>query len=445
VEAEGGDDGDLGGRASSERVVSGGRRASLRLVGALVTAFAVVGAVLTWDGGDTGEPADAGGDGDEPTGSEMEVTEAADVSAAYAVAARRLGQAGTFAFSGTVRSDEVSLVRPGPRVAGDVTVEGAVHLPLSITTEVAVGPDGAAAETVTSGPAAWARRASDRAGLVAAPWTVVREEVVPVLRRGPVEPPPTRLGAALVFDAVQAAGDRREAPPDEEGRQVFRATVPVNRTPSAAEPHDIADVAGGAEVVVALDGAGDIAHIELTNPPGRPRLEVTLDLRRLGHADVIQPADLAEPIGAAISPEVLAEVGLGSLAVPGLPSTWALTGATVDRSDSSYGAVPPGCDGPVLSLTYNDLTTVAEGELSLRVRRHGCGQEPGAAIGTGARDEVEVTAGRFAGMADPSSGRPRYGEVTDGTTVVRFVTDLSDEATAAAIASLVPVATEPHG
>jgi hypothetical protein len=450
VEGEDRGDGDLGWRASSssERIVSGGRRPSLRIVAALVAACLAVGVVLARDGGDAGEPTvngDGDGDGEEPTGAEMEVTDAADVSAAYAVAVRRLGRAGTFAFQGTVRSEGANLVRPGPHVADEVTVEGAVHVPLSISTEVAVGPDGSVAETVTSGPAAWARRASDRAGLAEARWTVVREDAVPVLRREPVEPLPSRLGVALVVDAVQAAGDRREAPEDEEGRQVFRATVPVDRTAQAAQPQDIADVAGGAELVVALDDAGDIAHVELTNPPGRPTLEVALDLRRLGHSDVIHPADLAEPIGGTIPPGVLGEVGLGSLAVPGLPTTWALTGATVYRPDGSLGPVPAGCEGPVLSLMYNDLTTIAEGELGLTVRRHGCGQAPGVAVGTGARGEVEVTAGRFSGTADPSGGGLGYGEVTDGTTVVLFATDLPYEATAAAIASLMPATAEPPG
>jgi hypothetical protein len=439
VEGEDGGDGDLGRRASSssERILSGGRRPSLRIIAALVAVFLAVGVVLARDGGDADEPTAEGRDGEEPTGAEMEVTDAADVSAAYAVAIRRLGRSGTFAFQGTVRSEGANPLRPGPHVAGEVTVEGAVHVPLSITTEVAVGPDGAVVETVTSGPAAWARRASDRAGLADAPWTVVREDVVPVFRT-PAEPPLPRLGVALVVDAVQAAGDRREAPDDEEGRQVFRATVPADRMVQGEQPQDIADVAGGAELVVVLDDAGDIARVELANPPGRPTLEIALDIRRRGDSDLIHPADLAEPIRATLPPEVLGEVGLGSLAVPGLPTTWALTGATVYRPDGSLGPVPAGCEGPVLSLMYNDLTTVAEGELGLTVRRHGCGRAPGAAVGTGARGELDVTAGRFSGSADPSSGGLEYGEVTDGTTALAFTTDLPLDAASAAIASLLP-------
>jgi hypothetical protein len=229
-----GDDGDgfLGSRASSssERITSGGARGrSFLAVAVVVAAVLAAGSVLTPNGGDSD-------DGDEPTGAEMAVTDATDVSAAYAEAALGLRRARTFAFRGTVRSEESSLIRPGPRAADEVTVEGAVHLPLSITTELALAPDGEAVETVTSGPAAWARRAADEAGLTEAPWTVVREDVVRVMRPGPREPAPSRLGLALVVDAVTAAGDSREVPEDEEGRRVFRATVPLDRTPQGADP-----------------------------------------------------------------------------------------------------------------------------------------------------------------------------------------------------------------
>jgi hypothetical protein len=444
VDGENREDGGLGRRASSsERIVSGGARGgSWRTVAALIVALLAVGVVLTRDGGD--ESADDGAGGDELDGAEMEVTDVPDVSTAYAEAAVRLGRAGTFAFQGTVRSEAATPLRPGPRIADEVTVEGAVHLPLSITTEVAVGPDGAAVETVTSGAAVWARRATDEAGLAEAPWTVVREDLVPVLERGPMETPLSRLGLALMANVVRSAGNRRQAPADEEGRQVLRSTMPVDRVPQGDRSLDIEDVVAGAELVVVLDDAGDVAHIELTNPPGTPTLEVVLDIRRLGESDVIHPDDIAEPIGATFPQEVLGEVGLGSLDLPGLPATWALTGATAYSTDSSVGSVPAGRELPLLRLRYNDLTAVGEGELTLTIWRDGRKPDPGPAIGTAPRERVEVTAGRFSGTAEPSSSLG-YGEVTDGTTALSFATDLPLEASSAAIASLVPAATEPPG
>ena len=137
-------------------------------------------------------------------------------------------------------------------------------------------------------------------------------------------------------------------------------------------------------------------------------------------------------------PDVPAEVGLGSLDLPGLPTTWALTSAWVYGPDDGLSPLPPGCGGRVLALEYHDLRAVAGGWLFLSVWRDTCDAAAGIGAGTGEGAEEAVAAGRFTGAASLTPGQPYQGGVTDGTTAVSFTTDLSPEALAAALASLVP-------
>jgi hypothetical protein len=437
-------DGRRGGSMASEHVVAGQRGRSLPLVAGLVAALVAVGGLLA-SGGGGDDPASSGrdhGDGapssPEATGAELQVIKAGDVSTMYAQAAAGLGRAHTFAFSGTVRSVGPSILRPGRWVGEEVRVEGAVQLPLSITTEVAVAPDGTAAETVTSRSVAWTRWTAGVDDLAAAPWVVLRPPDLTMERaRQGLGPPASRLGMAVVVDAIQSAADRRDAPPDESGRRVLRATVPEPRGTRTGTEH-LADVFGGAELAITLDDGGEIARVEISAPPGRPVREITLEIERLGDSGVIDPAELAEPIAATLPPGALAEVGLGSVALPGLPETWALTDASVYRPDGSLGPVGPGCDGPVLYLDYDKLTGVLDGHLGLTIQRDTCDADGAPRTGTSVQP-VELTAGRFTGSIDSSSIPDEvWGSVTDGTTAVSFTTDLPPPEAAAAIASLIP-------
>lgn len=437
-----GDDSQRGGASTSRRVVSGpgrGRRSPWLAVAAVavVVGVAVVLTRADADPAPSNRRDERAGD-PPPTGAEPEVVESADVSAAYAEAAVRFGQAHTFGYRGTVRSAGPSLLRPGPWIAGEVTVDGTVHLPRSITTEVAVDPSGAAAETVTSGPATWARRAPAQGGLAGVPWVAVGGEVPAEAERLPPGVPPSRLGIALVADAIQAATDRREAPRDEAGRRVIQATVPEHPGRTSARLEGLDDLIGRSEVALTLDDAGDIARVVLTSPSDRPPLEIAVDVVRMGDPTLVTPGDLSEPIRASVPPDVLADVGLGSLDVPGLPTTWALTSASVHRPDGGVSPLPAGCGGPLLVLDYHDLRAVAGGWLFLSVGRATCDPEGGIPTEPGDEPEVAVEAGRFTGSASRTPGEPYQGEVTDGTTAVSFTTDLSPEAAAAALASLVP-------
>jgi hypothetical protein len=436
------DESRFGGASTTRRVASrpGGDRRSPWLAVLAVAALVGVVVVLTRGDGDeassnrTDDPAE-----EDPTNSaEMEVVENEDVSAAYAEAAVRFGRAHTFGYRGTVRSAGPSLLRPGPWIGGEVAVEGAVHLPLSITTEVAVDPTGAAVQTVTSGSTTWARRAPAAGGLVAAPWESLGGQAATEAERyAPPGVPPARLGIALVADVVQAATDRREGAKDDAGRRVIRATVPAQASGNSDDLEDLDDLIEGAELAVSIDDAGDIARVELTSASGPSALDIALDIGRLGDTALVTAGDLAGPVQASVPADVMAEVGLGSLDVPGLPTTWALTRASVVQPDSGVNAVPPGCGGPVVGLEYHDLRAVADGSLFLSVGRATC--DPGEAqFGTGDQATVAVAAGRFTGSAAQTPEQPYQGYVTDGTTGVAFTTDLSPELTAAALASLVP-------
>jgi hypothetical protein len=61
---------------------------------------------------------------------------------AYVAAVARLGRARTFGYRGEVQTTERNALRPGAWLEGDVSVEGAVLLPRSITREVALTPGG---------------------------------------------------------------------------------------------------------------------------------------------------------------------------------------------------------------------------------------------------------------------------------------------------------------
>jgi hypothetical protein len=436
--------GSVGGAGASHHVVAAVRGPSLRLVAGLVAALVAVGGVLTWGGGGDPGATDRGSrSGEEPggdgpaSGAEMEVTSSADVSAAYAAAAVRLERARTFAYRGIIRGGGSSVLRPGGPSAGAVMVEGAVHLPLSITSEVTADGSFAATETVTSGPVAWSRRASTADQLEAAAWAIAPGHApdedstyLPVEYR-------SRLGMALVADAVIAAGDRRDAPRDSAGRRVIRATIPDRVGPGGDRASLVAEgPLAGAEVAVTLDENGNIAHVKLAAAaPGHPPIDLELDILNVGEPLLITPADL-EPIGSTVPADALAEVGLGSAQMPGLPPTWVLTSATVFRRGGRLSPPPAGCGGALLALEYHDLRAVGEGELRLSVWRDGCGTDGGMSVGTA--PAAEFAAGRFTGSIRAVDGQLLSRGVADGATAISFTTDLSRDATAAALASLSP-------
>jgi hypothetical protein len=398
------------------------------------TALVGVGVALTRGGGgsDASDQRDESGSGESASGAEMEVTDATDVSAAYADAVVRLGQDHTFRYTGTVRAEGPSVLRPVHDAGSDetISVDGAIQLPLSITHEYAADERGEITETVTTRTSAQSRSAPEGPALESATWTTTPGYYVEDVRMPVPAAPGGRLGMALLANVLQAAGDRREAPLDDAGRRVLRATVP-DRVPSDAA---LSELLAGAEVAIVVDDGGDIVHVTLESAPGRPVLDVALDIAQHGDPGLVTATDLNGPIASTVPPDALAYVGLGSLDLLGLPSRWALTAAQVFHPDGTLTRGPVDCGEQWLSLGYNDLTGVAEGWLNMYVFAvtEGCVglQDPG---GT----EV-VTAGRFTGWVAEPLADQYGGTVTDGTTMVAFDTDLPLDTATAAIASLAP-------
>jgi hypothetical protein len=403
------------------------------------TALVGVGVALTRgsdgsDGSGRADGADAADaeSGESASGAEMEVSDAKDVSAEYADAVVRLGEAHTFRYTGTVRAEGPSVLRPVHDAGSDdtISVDGAIQLPLSITHEYAADEGGEITETLTTRTSARSRSAPDGPLLRSATWTTTPGFHQEDVRMPLPAVPGGRLGMALLANILRTAGDRREAPPDDAGRRVLRATVP-DRVPSDAV---LSELLAGAEVAIVVDDGGDIVHVTLESAPGHPVLDVDVDIAQHGDPGLVTGTDLNDPIASTVPADALAYVGLGSLDLPGLPSRWALTDAEVFHPDATFTRGPVDCGEQWLSLWYNDLTGVAEGWLNLFVfaLTEGCVglQDPG--------DSEAVTAGRFTGwVVDPLADQ-YGGTVTDGITMVAFHTDLPLDAATAAIASLAP-------
>jgi hypothetical protein len=386
------------GRHSTSRVVrQPGRWPRLAAIVAALGLVAGAAALLVLG---TGEPDRAG----EPPG---------DPRVAYLEAVQRLGFARSFAYRGSVHAAGPSALRPGTSVATDVTVEGAVRLPQSITRDVAVDDRGGAAETVTSGSTVWSRNASSIDGLENAAWEIVGPS------RSRDGGYPGRLGAALVVDVLRSAGDRHRDGTDAGGRPVLRATVPPDD-----RDERYGDTLDGADVRVTLDEAGDIAHVVLTSAEPEPRLVLQLDIVRLGDPGTIEPTDVATPARRTVPTDVLSAAGVEPVEVGTLPPGWALTDATVTPGRSLQPC-------RWLGLEYRDLRAVSGRSLQLGVTSAACGAVPDRVRG------APFSVGSFSGWIDdwPLGA---VGAVSDGTTYISFTSGLPADELAALLASLRP-------
>jgi hypothetical protein len=411
------------GRRSSSRVVhEPGRWPRLAAIIAALGLIAGMGTLLAIG---TGEPhrADEGAD---------------DPHEQYREAVRRLGYARSFAYRGSVHSAGPNPLRPGASIATDVTVDGGVRLPQSITRDVAVDDRGRVAETVTSGSRVWSRTASSIERLPGAAWQVGRPSPLPDVGS------PDRLGAALLSDVLRAAGARHRDGTDESGRPVLRATVPPDD-----RDERYGDALDGADVRVALDEAGDIAHLVLTSAEPKPRLVIRLDVVRVGDSGVIAPTDVGTPAHSSVAIEELVAAGVEPQELGRLPHGWALTNAsvsagrpvrprpprqTVIRTQAGFCAS--------LDLQYGDLAAVSGGSLHLSTASQACMAVVGQ-VGTGSQGRP-LRIGAFEGVVDESWDRT-VGVLSDGTTHVGFSSDLPADEVATLLASLRPFVAESTG
>ncbi len=353
----------------------------------------------------------------------------------YLEAVQRLGYARSFAYRGSVHAAGSSPLRPGASIATDVTVEGGVRLPQSITRDVAVDDRGGVGETVTSGSRVWSRTAPSIEQLPDATWEVTGPSHV--LDVGS----PDRLGAALLSDVLRAAGARHRDGTDASGRPVLRATVPPDD-----RDERYGDTLDGADVRVTLDEAGDIAHLVLTSAEPKPRLVLRLDIVQVGDSGVIAPSDVGTPARNTVAIEKLVAAGVEPLELGRLPHGWALTNASVSVRRSVMPWTPRQSMTPKqaascrsLELEYGDLRAVAGGSLHLSTASQACVTVADhVGTGTGGRP---LRIGAFEGVVEESWDRS-VGDLSDGTTHVGFSSDLPANEVAALLVSLQPFVAE---
>jgi hypothetical protein len=228
--------------------------------------------------GEGGTATEAGGDAASTTEVDVTMTTPVAVTAATAfpAAADRLTAAGTFSYTGTVSATDVSHVRPMLWLSVESTLEGQVSLAAGRLHETATTSDGRVAETVTSGPQVWGRRAGSREGLAAVPY-----ESVPALS----DAEPATKGAVLLPAWLASVVNPADAGPDESGRRRFSATVPATVLGAIERERPPVD----ATVVLTLDAAGAPVRVEITSAPGGPPLHLVYDLAGLGAPVDIQP------------------------------------------------------------------------------------------------------------------------------------------------------------
>jgi len=248
-------------------------RRTRRVVAGVATLVLVVGggaAVAAGLGDDDPDRADpVPTTGGEPP--ETATTTTAPVAApqAFDLAARRLTDAGTFSYTGSVSATDVSQARPMLWLAVESTLTGQVATSTGRVHEVATTADGTSAETVVDGPRVWGRRATTPDGLAAEAY-----EVLPGLSDDgrPVK------GLALLPTWLDAAVDPQDAGQDQLGRRVLRATLPAEvfgviereRTPVAAT------------LLLTNDAAGNPVRVEITSAPDGPPFHLAVDLTGLG-------------------------------------------------------------------------------------------------------------------------------------------------------------------
>ncbi len=388
-DADSAGDGAQPGRVSSSRVVHEPGRWTR--AGIVVAVVALVGAgvalITRGDGSSTADGADRANDADEPgvqqlpaePGGELPpataggTPQASTARATFAEAVLRLERAGSFAYRGSIHAAAASPFRPGTWTAPNVAVEGGVMLSHLLSHEVALDPSGAAVETVTSGPTVWNRTAPSPGGLAGAEWTVESPRSSPM-----------PLGMAAVAGHIGRAHDPRGEAPDASGRRMVRGTFPTSGD------GEFGELLSGADLLLTLDGSGDIARVVITSAPVDPQLVMEIDIMGLGTAQPIAVPDEGDAaIRRTVPLDVLAAAGVSPVELGALPEGWSLVGTWVAAGTTG----PEEC--PVLNLLYHDPAAVFDGYMALGVTTGMCSQGGGRGIGR----EVPFTAGALTGVA----------------------------------------------
>lgn len=257
------------------------RAASVAAGLALVLVVGITAAVLTGDGPDDVEAADPRPASEAAAAARSTTTTTAPVTAAdaFAVAAQRLTEAGSFTYTGTADATDVSVARPMLWLAVGTTVEGEVVTSTARLHEVSVAADGSATETVAAASEVWGRRASSVELLADVPL-----EGLPGLSGSE----PAGRGAALLPSWLASAVGPADLGHDDQGRRMFQATIPA--AAMGVVERDVEPV--DALVTLAFDGEGDPVGVEIVSSPDGPPFHLVFDIDGLGDPVVIEtPAD----------------------------------------------------------------------------------------------------------------------------------------------------------
>ena len=384
---------------------------------AVLAVVAVIAGGLLWAVVDHG-----GSAGDDEPASEPSTTSSdpqAETRRAFAQAMLRFREVQSFSYSGSVRATTARPFGAGAFAVGDLTVEGAVLLQSALARQVAEDARGRAGETLTSGATVWTRSAPSTDTLGVAPWTVRPDSLD---SRGIGLVAADTLDMQLVARLMTMAGNPRGEAPDDTGRRVIRATLPTRE----ADQGSLLPLAG-ADMLLSLDDAGNIAHVVVTWPPQEPQLVIDVEIS--GHN---QPQDIAPPdqgrvaVRRTVAVEPLEAEGLRPLELGRLPTGWRLTGAWVGTD------VTPRAECLALTLVYGDPDAGSGRYLWLTQSRQECGV-PADATG----EPQPLVVGSFEGSFVVSS-TGTVGALFDGTTAIRFMTDLPVEDVETLLASLRP-------
>ena len=337
----------------------------------------------------------------------------AETRRAFAQAILRFGEVHSFSYRGSVHAAATRPFGAAASAVGDLTVEGAVLLQPVLAREIAADGGGRAQETLSSGATVWTRSAASADALDGVAWMVH----------------PTSLDATTTLDMqvvarlITTAGDPRGEAPDAAGRRVIRATLPARGDGGG----DLLPL-GGADALLSLDDAGNIAHLVVTWPPRDPQL--VLDVEISGHN---QPQDIAPPdrgpvaVRRTVPVEALQADGVRPLELGRVPAGWRLTGAWVGPT-----RVTPSDDCSGLNLVYGDPDAGSGRYLWLQLTSGTC-----TFVLDVTGDTRPLTVGSFEGTVVESSSET-IGILFDGTTAIRFETDLPVDDVAALLASLRP-------
>lgn len=384
---------------------------------AVLAVVAVIAGGLLWAVVDHG-----GSAGDDEPASEPSTTSSdpqAETRRAFAQAMLRFREVQSFSYSGSVRATTARPFGAGAFAVGDLTVEGAVLLQSALARQVAEDARGRAGETLTSGATVWTRSAPSADTLDVAPWTVRPDSLD---SRGIGLVAADTLDMQLVARLMTTAGNPRGEAPDDAGRRVIRATLPTREDGEGS----LLPLAG-ADMLLSLDDAGNIAHLVVTWPPQEPQLVIDVEIS--GHN---QPQDIAPPdqgrvaVRRTVAVEPLEAEGLRPLELGRLPTGWRLTGAWVGTD------VTPRAECLALTLVYGDPDAGSGRYLWLTQSRQECGV-PADATG----EPQPLVVGSFEGSFVVSS-TGTVGALFDGTTAIRFMTDLPVEDVETLLASLRP-------